>query len=107
MGISLCEVCVGSKRLGVRYVQLPIEDAEPVSKPDFEAIIKAVAQHIRTGNVLIHCGEGVSRAPSMTAAYMHIVGNKSLDASIAEIKRLRPYISPSKTLLNSIRRHLK
>jgi protein-tyrosine phosphatase len=57
--------------------------------------------------VLLHCASGMSRAPSFTAAWMASVGYKNLDAALAEIKRLRPFILPSDTLLESIRRHLR
>ena len=105
--ISLCEACVAAKRRDVRYVHIPIEDAEPVPAPKFDAIINAVAQNIRHGTVLIHCAEGSSRAPSLTAAYMHSVGYKQIDAALAETKRLRPITNPSKTLFESVKEHLQ
>src|SRR5664279_6047056 len=95
--ISLCEACVAAKRRDVRYVHIPIEDAEPVPARKFDAVINAIAQNIRRGTVLLHCGEGVSRAPSLTAAYMHSVGYKQIDAALAETKRLRPITNSSKT----------
>ena len=56
--ISLCEGCVTAKRRGVRYVHIPIEDAEPVPARKFDAIMSAIAQNIRRGTVLIHCAGG-------------------------------------------------
>jgi|ERR1035437_3819007 protein-tyrosine phosphatase len=105
--ISLCEACVTAKRQGVRYVHIPIEDAEPVSILKFDAIINAIAQNARRGTVFVHCGEGVSRAPSLTAAYMHSVGYRKIDSALAEIKRLRPITNPSKTLFDSVKEHLR
>ena len=105
--ISLCEACVAAKRWDVRYVHIPIEDAEPVPVPKFDAIMGAIAQNIRRGTVLIHCAEGSSRAPSLTAAYMHSVGYKQIDAALAETKRLRPITNPSKTLFESVKEHLQ
>ena len=104
--ISLCEACVAAKRRDVRYVHIPIEDAEPVPARKFDAVINAIAQNIRRGTVLLHCGEGVSRAPSLTAAYMHSVGYRKIDSALAEIKRLRPITNPSKTLFQSLKEHL-
>jgi protein-tyrosine phosphatase len=105
--ISLCEGCVDAKRRDVRYVHIPIADAEPVPAHDFDAIINAIAHNIRRGTVLLHCSEGVSRAPSLTAAYLHVVGYRDVDAALAEIKRLRPMTTPSKTLFQSVKEHLK
>ena len=105
--ISLCEACVAAKRRDVRYVHIPVEDAEPVPARKFDAIMNAIAQNIRRGTVLFHCSEGVSRAPSLTAAYMHRVGCSDIDSALAEIKRLRPMTNPSKTLFESVKEHLQ
>ena len=105
--ISLSEQCVEKKAAGVRYIHLPIEDDEPVPVRPFNAVMDAIALNIRQGNVLVHCGVGTSRAPSLTAAYLHRVGYKHMDSAIEEIRQVRPIIDPSTTLLNSIRRHLQ
>ncbi len=105
--ISLCERCVTAKRRDVLYIHIPIEDDQPVPVRKFDAIIKAIAQNIRRGTVLIHCAEGSSRAPSLIAAYMHSVGYKQIDAALADIKRLRPIVNPSKTLFESVKEHLR
>jgi protein-tyrosine phosphatase len=104
--ISLCEACVAPKRKGVNYVHIPIEDDQPVPVGHFDRIMDAIAENVRWGTVLIHCGVGISRAPSMTAAYLHCVGYKNFDAAIAEIKQKRPIIEPSQILMNSIKEHL-
>ena len=105
--ISLCEACVTAKLRDVRYTHIRIEDAEPVPARKFDAIMNAVAQNIRRGTVLLHCAEGVSRAPSLTAAYMHRVGYRDIDFALSEIKRLRPIANPSKTLFESVKEHLQ
>ena len=105
--ISLCEGCVTSKRRGVRYVHIHIEDDEPVPARKFDEIMSAIAQNIRSGTVLLHCAEGMSRAPSLTAAYMHRAGYKQIDAALTEIKRLRPIANPSNTLFDSVKEHLR
>jgi protein-tyrosine phosphatase len=82
--ISLCEECVTSKRRGVNYVHIAIEDDRPVPIRHFDRIMDAIAENVRWGTVLVHCGVGISRAPSMTAAWMHVVGYKNIDAAIKE-----------------------
>ena len=104
--ISLCEQCVEDKAANIRYVRLPLEDDEPVPVRQFEMVMKAIAEGIRTGNVLVHCGLGISRAPTLAAAYMHRVGYKHVDAAMEEISRLRPIIEPSETLRSSVKETL-
>jgi len=104
--ISLCELPVERKRRGINYVHIAIEDYEPVSVRQFDAIMDALTENIRWGFVLLHCASGVSRAPSLAAGYMSAVGYKNIDAAIGEIRKLRPVISPSTVLVNSLKEHL-
>ena len=69
--ISLCDEEALPKRRDIKYVRIPIDDARPVPLPQFEAVMTAIAEHIRSGRVLLHCGAGMSRAPIFAAAWMH------------------------------------
>jgi protein-tyrosine phosphatase len=105
--VSLCEEKVPRRNFAINYVHLPIADAKPMRVGQFDAVIEALTENIRWGTVLIHCDSGVSRAPILAAAWMHVVGYKNVDAALEEIAGLRPIIAPSKTLLSSVRRHLR
>ena len=61
----------------------------------FDASINSVSENIRWGTVLLHCGSGLSRAPIVTAAWIHVVGYKNIDGALEEIAGLRPIIAPS------------
>jgi protein-tyrosine phosphatase len=104
--ISLSEVAIQYKRTDVKYVHLPIEDDMPVPVRQFYCIMDAIRKNIRWGTVLLHCGVGVSRAPSLAAAYMAAVGYKNIDAAIKEIRQVRPFIHPSTELVESLKEHL-
>jgi len=104
--VSLSEIPVESKRRDINYLHLPIEDGEPVPERQFDAIMDALRENIRWGTVLLHCGVGVSRAPSLAAAYMDACGYKNIDAALKEIRKLRPFISPSTVLVNSLKENL-
>ena len=104
--ISLTENPVEAKRRDINYLHLPIEDDEPVPVRQFYCIMDAIRKNIRWGAVLLHCGVGVSRAPSLTAAYMATVGYKGIDSAITEIRQVRSFIHPSSTLLQSLKEHL-
>jgi protein-tyrosine phosphatase len=105
--ISLCEECVDHQAVDIRYIYLPVEDDEPVPVRQFEAVMQAIAEGIRTGTVLVYCAVGFSRSPILIAAYMHRVGYKNIAAAIEEIRKLRPSIEPSKILLNSVKENLR
>jgi protein-tyrosine phosphatase len=101
--ISLCEECVASKRPGVNYIRIAIEDDYPLPVGQFDSIIDAIAENIRWGTVLLHCGVGLSRSPCLAAAYMHCVGYRNVDAAIEEIRAMRSFINPSQILLKSVK----
>jgi len=105
--ISLFEIAVVRRKPGINYLHIPIADAKPMRVGQFDAVIEALAENIRWGTVLLHCGSGMSRAPIMAAAWMEVCGYKNIDAALEEIAGLRPIIAPSKTLLSSVRSHLR
>jgi protein-tyrosine phosphatase len=104
--ISLCEQCITAKRHGLNYIHIPIEDDCPLPAGQFDFIMDAICENIRWGKVLLNCGVGLSRAPTLAAAFWHVVGYKNIDAAIEEIRAVRTIINPSKILFESIRRHL-
>lgn len=105
--ITICELPVSARRRGVNYPHIPIADDEPVPVRQFDAIMDALSENIRWGTVLLHCSQGVSRAPSMAAAYMDAVGYRNIDAAIDGLRKLRPFIHSSETLLDSLKENLK
>ncbi|MGO9336136.1 MAG: dual specificity protein phosphatase family protein [Terracidiphilus sp.] len=105
--ISLSEIPVERNRRDINYVHLPIEDDEPVPVQQFDAIMVALTECIRRGTVLLHCGVGVSRAPSLAAAYMDAVGCMGIDSALDEIRKIRPFIHPSTTLVKSLKENLR
>jgi protein-tyrosine phosphatase len=66
--ITLCEQSVVHKAANVHYVHLAIEDEEPIPIRQFEAVMQAIAESIRTGKVLVHCAVGLSRSPTLAAS---------------------------------------
>jgi protein-tyrosine phosphatase len=105
--ISLSEIPVQTRREDVNYVHLPIEDDMSVPVRQFYGVMDAIRKNIRWGTVLLHCGMGVSRAPSLAAAYMAAVGYKGIDAALKEIRKVRPFIHPSSTLVTSLKENLR
>jgi Dual specificity phosphatase, catalytic domain len=68
--VSISETQPCNIRPEVTYIHVPIEDDQRIPVRQFDLIINAIAENIRRGKVLVHCGVGISRAPVLTAAYM-------------------------------------
>jgi protein-tyrosine phosphatase len=106
--ISLCSEVIRAKARRINYLSFPLADDEPVPLGEFDRIIDAIAEYVRWGAILIHCYGGMLRSPTITAAWMHVCGYKSIDEALIEIARLRPVISTrSNPLLISVRKHLR
>lgn len=105
--VSLCEEPVIRQKPGINYLHFPVNDREPLGRGLFDAILDAIAENIRWGRILVHCGSGASRGPTIAAAWMHAAGYKNIEDSLREIAILRPIIAPSESLLFSVKEHLK
>ena len=102
--VSLCEEEV-RRAANISYMHLPIADSHPIPVQKFEAIMKAIEQGVRYGNLLVHCVGGSSRSPIMLAAWLHRCGYTGIDNALAEIAEMRD-IRPSPVLLKSVREAL-
>jgi protein-tyrosine phosphatase len=105
--VSLSEIPIEARSASIAYLHFPMEDDKSVSVRQFDRILDALSENIRWGTVLLNCSVGVSRAPSMAAAYMDAVGYRNLDAALKEIQHLRPFINPSTVLVESLKEHLR
>ena len=105
--VSLSENAPITTHSEISYAHLPVEDEIAIPPARFNAIMITISNNIRRGKVLVHCGSGISRAPIMTAAYLHCVGYKEFDAALQDIALLRGFIRPSTILLASVREHLR
>lgn len=102
--VSLCEDEV-RRAADIIYVHLPIADSRPIPAQKFDAIMQAIADGVRLGNLLVHCVGGSSRSPMMVAAWMHRCGYTGIEKALAEIADMRD-IEPSPTLRRSVKEHL-
>jgi protein-tyrosine phosphatase len=105
--VSLSEIPIEARRASIAYLHFAIEDDKPVSVRQFDRILDALSENLRWGQVLLNCSVGVSRAPSIAAAYMDAVGYKNIDAALDEIRQVRPSIYPSNILLKSLKENLQ
>ena len=105
--VSLSATAPCNTRPEINYIHLHVEDAKEIPVDQFTAVMSAIAENIRRGKVLIHCGSGISRAPVIVSAYLHLVGYADFDTALEEIAELRPIVAPSAILLASVKEHLQ
>jgi hypothetical protein len=71
--VSLSQTAPCNTRREINYIHLPVEDAQAIPVRQFDAIIGAIAENIRRGKLLVHCGSGISRAPVMPEMHLMVV----------------------------------
>lgn len=61
------------------------------------------AAHSKGGSVLVHCVAGVSRSPTIIAAYLIHHYWMSTDEALAHIRTVRPFIEPKRAFVAQLR----
>jgi protein-tyrosine phosphatase len=104
--ITLCHEPVIQRVSGIRYLHFPVRDARPISIAWLNAILTSLEEGMSRGPVLVHCGAGMSRAPTVVAAFLDRIGFLGFARALSYLEALRPVVAPSKTLVESIEREL-
>ena len=77
---------------GERHLHLATVDNTPPTVADLMRGAALIGDEIqRGGKVYIHCGVGVGRAPTMTAAFLMTTG-LSAEEALRQIKKARPFV---------------
>jgi len=105
--ITLCYEPVNRRSEYIRYLQFPLRDDKPIRVAWLNAILNAIEDSIPRGHVLLQCGAGLSRAPSVAAAFLDRMGFMSFEDALRFVARRRPVIAPSKVLVQSIANNLE
>ncbi len=104
--VSLCREPVVQRVSGIHYLHFPVRDARPISIAWLNAILTSIEESMTRGSVLVHCGAGMSRAPTVVAAYLDRIGFLGFARALSYLEDLRPAVAPSKALVESIEREL-
>jgi protein-tyrosine phosphatase len=85
-----------------RHLWLPTPDDHA---PTLEQLAQGVAfirEAVKDGQgVYVHCGQGAGRAPTLAAAYLISEGH-SPESALAEIRKVRPFITPTREQLRRL-----
>lgn len=89
------------------YSYLPVVEFQPIPLDVLQKGATIIEDSVKNQEAIyIHCAEGVSRAPSIAAAYLVSVG-MSLDEAISLIKKNRPFINILEGQLDTLRKFEK
>jgi protein-tyrosine phosphatase len=82
---------------GIEYKRLPASDSGSQNLKQYfaEAISFIDDARDKNGKVLVHCQAGVSRSPTIVAAYLMARSHKSLQEAFAFIREQRPIVAPN------------
>jgi protein tyrosine phosphatase (PTP) superfamily phosphohydrolase (DUF442 family) len=70
------------RELGVESIHLPVTDGQPPVPSQVREVVRIVGRS--QGRVFLHCGEGVGRAGTMSAAYKVTTGKASASEALRE-----------------------
>lgn len=80
----------------VEYLRVPIKDRIGVNISDyFEETYNFIESGLKRGGVLVHCGHGISRAPTIVASYLMKRYNIGYDKALDTIRFTRHGIDPN------------
>lgn len=65
-----------------------------------------IAEHVRRGCVLVHCGAGISRSAAVVIAYLCRFAGMSYAEALAFVKAKRPQVAPADVFKEAIERWL-
>lgn len=81
-----------------------IDPPVPLFKSElFSKCLDFIDSNIKTGNVLVHCNKGESRAPSLALLYLakrrKTISNESYVSAANEFKKIYPYYTPGRGIV--------
>jgi dual specificity MAP kinase phosphatase len=92
---------------GIKTLHLATKDLHDPKFEDLEKGVNFIKKEIQKGGkVYIHCRQGVGRGPTMLIAYLLTI-DYTLDEAIELIKKIRPFIKPTKRQMAVLKKFAK
>lgn len=89
-----------------RQLSLALPDRVPLAGALIdEAVNFLLEQTARGRRVLVHCEMGISRSPTIAAAYLHLAQGVDLEQALACVRAARPDAEPHPALMASLFSH--
>ena len=105
--IMLCKEPVKRRNPAIRYLHFPLRDARPVRLSWLNASLITIEERVARGAVQVYCQVGLSRPPTVVAAYLNRFGILRLCGALGYLEDLRPAIAPSPVLVHTIASELR
>lgn len=87
----------------LKVLQLPTRDWTAPTIENLEKGSLFITNVLKEGgSVYIHCHQGLGRGPSMAIAYL-ISSGMTYDDAVAEVKKVRPFITPTAEQLGRLK----
>ena len=88
----------------LEYLVIPVEDhSREVLSDHFEKASGFITKHLKTGSVLVHCANGISRSPSMVMAHLMLTQRLTYDQAFEMVSSLRPCTNPNEGFRSQLR----
>eukprot|EP01121_Diplochlamys_sp_Union-15-3_P001338 TRINITY_DN11165_c0_g1_i1.p1 TRINITY_DN11165_c0_g1~~TRINITY_DN11165_c0_g1_i1.p1 ORF type:complete len:158 (-),score=28.46 TRINITY_DN11165_c0_g1_i1:8-481(-) len=91
-----------------KYKEVTARDCETENlKPKFEECHAFIDEGRSTGSVLVHCGAGISRSPTIVISYVMKKEGMTLEQAFNFVRKARNFIDPNDGFMDQLKSYEK
>lgn len=104
LSVCHCPELVYPDSMHITHKRIDVEDAQNENLLDhFQECVRFIGDvQDGSGNILVHCQQGISRSPTVVAAYLMKSDRRHPNDAIGTIKKRRPIIDPNPGFLEQL-----